>query len=795
MKRILLIAFLPICFTFSQIQIKSGGEVTENFNTIGTSATASLPANWKVDKTSSTRIVGSYQSAVVNTERSSGDNMSSSAGNGIYNFGLGDASTASDRAIGGISSGSGSKSVNIYAYFQNTGQDTINQVDISYDVYRFRDGLNSEGFSIQLYYSSDGTNWNSAGTQFLSSFSPNSDNNGGTVPLETKNILNQTLSGLNILPNTDFYLAWNYSVTSGNTTSNAQALGIDNFKLNNIISGKVNNVPLAPKALAASSITDSSFTANWESSEGADNYFIDVSKDQGFTQLLSGYNNKNVGNITSYTVSGLNKYTQYYYRVRAGNIKGASDNSDTVSVKTSKRATIISFVGFADAVIKNLGEYNLTLSIINADSANATTCSVAYIADSSSATKSYINNFSSTEVTFPAGDTAREVVKIKINDNGIVEIPKKAFFKIENVSGGTTAHTGKDSVFTLSITSGVDSAYYSSIPTDITGDSLKHALNKLISSNVNEYPYTDNSSSSAIDVWKILKAADEDPKNPNDIIAIYSGLSIPKNPTTYWNREHVWSKSHGDFGTSRGAGTDAHHLRPENPIVNSLKGNLDFDNGGNPVPNAPGCFYDSDSWEPRDAVKGDVARMIFYMATRYEGHVVNSIQDPDLKVVDYIPSSPSNQPYYGKLSTLLQWNKQDPPDAFEMNRNNVVYYYQHNRNPYIDHPEWVSKIWGKSTQVADYNNMSLPANFELLQNYPNPFNPSTTIKYALASSVKVTISVYNTLGQQIKQLLNENETAGYHVVTFNASELSSGVYFYRITAGNFVAIRKMILLK
>ncbi len=446
--------------------------------------------------------------------------------------------------------------------------------------------------------------------------------------------------------------------------------------------------------------------------------------------------------------------------------------------------------------------YKLTLAIKNPDSTNATSCSIAFIADSSTATSSYINNFSTATVTFPAGDTSSEKLQIDITNNGKAEIPKKAYFLIQNVSGGASAHVGDIQSFILSITSGIDTAYYTSIPKNICGDSLMHDLNTLISSNVKEYPYTDNSSSTSIDVWKMLKAADEDPKNPNNVIEIYSGNSIAKDPTIYWNREHVWSKSHGNFGTSIGAGTDAHHLRPSNPSVNSLKGNLDFDNGGNPVPNAPGCFYDSDSWEPRDAVKGDIARMIFYMATRYEGKVVNSIQDPNLKVVDYIPSAPSgNEPNYGKLSTLLQWNKQDPPDAFEMNRNNVVYYYQHNRNPFIDHPEWVSAIWGNPDGIDDQNSMTKPSNYVLLQNYPNPFNPSTTIKYELPFNSNVRLSVYNMLGQLVKELKSGTESAGVHKVNFNASNLASGIYIYRIYAnsvdGNlqFSVVKKMMLLK
>ena len=84
--------------------------------------------------------------------------------------------------------------------------------------------------------------------------------------------------------------------------------------------------------------------------------------------------------------------------------------------------------------------------------------------------------------------------------------------------------------------------------------------------------------------------------------------------------------------------------------------------------------------------------MIFYMAVRYEG----GNGEPDLEVVDYVNTDPA--PEHGKLSVLLQWNEQDPPDDFEMNRNEVIYSYQDNRNPFIDHPEYAEEIWGNPMQ-------------------------------------------------------------------------------------------------
>src|SRR5690606_328053 len=89
----------------------------------------------------------------------------------------------------------------------------------------------------------------------------------------------------------------------------------------------------------------------------------------------------------------------------------------------------------------------------------------------------------------------------------------------------------------------------------------------------------------------------------------------------------------------------------------------------------------------------------------------------------------------------------------------------------------------------------LPDSYSLEQNYPNPFNPATTIRYSIPEENPVTIKVYNTLGEQVLTLVNEVQSAGVYQVTFNLVNLASGVYFYRIEAGSFVQVKKMILNK
>jgi endonuclease I len=228
-----------------------------------------------------------------------------------------------------------------------------------------------------------------------------------------------------------------------------------------------------------------------------------------------------------------------------------------------------------------------------------------------------------------------------------------------------------------------DDTYYAGA-IGLEGEALRDALHGIIS---------EQTKISYSQVWDALMLTDEDPANPDNVIELYTGDSMPKSAngggTENWNREHVWAKSHGDFGEATGPGTDVHHLRPEDVRVNSMRGNLDFDEGGSPVDGCAGCFRDSDSFEPRDEVKGDVARMVFYMAVRYEG----TDGWPDLEPNE--TTGNGSAPAIGRLSVLLEWNAEDPPDAFEEHRNDVIYEeVQGNRNPFIDHPEWADSIFG-----------------------------------------------------------------------------------------------------
>jgi serine protease len=221
-----------------------------------------------------------------------------------------------------------------------------------------------------------------------------------------------------------------------------------------------------------------------------------------------------------------------------------------------------------------------------------------------------------------------------------------------------------------------------------TGNNLLSALAEAAARNHNRMTYSQ--------VWSALKYTDEDPANSNNVILIYTGRSQAKtfnasgnNDPNAWNREHCWPKSHGFPSSGDWAYTDIHHLRPADASVNSTRSNKDYDNGGSAISEAPGNSTDSDSFEPRNAMKGDIARMMFYMHVRYNGG--DNTGTDDLALVNYTGTSNAN---LGKLCTLVSWHDQDPVSAEEIARHARIVERQGNRNPFVDYPAWVDEVFG-----------------------------------------------------------------------------------------------------
>jgi len=230
--------------------------------------------------------------------------------------------------------------------------------------------------------------------------------------------------------------------------------------------------------------------------------------------------------------------------------------------------------------------------------------------------------------------------------------------------------------------------YYDSV-LNLSGASLKAALQDLLESNHTKLSYSE--------VWDALQYTDEDLTNSNNVVLLYTGRSHSKTDrdgqsgfdNDSWNREHVWPKSLGFSSTSQYGYTDIHHIRPTDKTVNSSRSNKDYDEGGSAQGEAADTYATSESFEPRDEVKGDVARMIFYMDVRYDGSDGNM---SDLYLVNNT-SSETDDPFFGVVCTLYTWHQEDAVDSNEMTRNDRIQEWQGNRNPLIDHPEWVDEFY------------------------------------------------------------------------------------------------------
>ena len=211
---------------------------TEVFDIMGDEATATLPSAWRIDRQiTAPRTVGRFDQADTQTMYSGGVNLASNAKNGTWNFGADD---TGDRAPGGISTGvaNATRCVNVYAHLLNTGKKNIENVNVSYNVEKYRKGSNAAGFAVQLYYSIDGRNWTSAGDKFRTYFEPDNETAGfASVPGETVAV--SDVLDVPISRGCDLYLAWNISVASGDAAQSAMAIGIDDFS----ISGELPTIP------------------------------------------------------------------------------------------------------------------------------------------------------------------------------------------------------------------------------------------------------------------------------------------------------------------------------------------------------------------------------------------------------------------------------------------------------------------------------------------------------------------------------------------------------------------------
>lgn len=329
----------------------------------------------------------------------------------------------------------------------------------------------------------------------------------------------------------------------------------------------------------------------------------------------------------------------------------------------------------------------------------------------------------------------------------------------------------------------IPTGYYSTLEGK-AGNNLRQAIQDIIANpnmvRVHNYG----------DVYNVLKEADQNPENSNQVWMIYNEQSISKidyqtdnSIIGKWNREHIYSQSRLGLpstfipnGTPDGINVwrlttgsndieashdDLHHLRAVGGQENSTRNNRNFGVDYN------GPAGNLGSW------RGDVARAIFYMAIRYNSlNVVNG--DP--------ASSPTGQ--IGDLATLLTWNNLDPVDDFEMNRNNIIYNWQMNRNPFIDNPALVNYVFGNLTNSI-WNSALSTVNFN--QKSPTIFPNPAQNQVVISGIEKLSnLVIYSISGEKVASYLVSNESQ----LDLN---LPLGIYLVKIISDTFSTTKKLII--
>lgn len=733
----LLLFVFSVTFSFAQISVLStGSALTENFNTLvnsGTGTSANVPAGWAFLETGSganTTYTASPGSATADT----------------YSFGTG---TSTDRAFGGLQSNNLNPTIGV-SYTNNTGA-AITSVTVTYTGEEWRLGVAGRTDRLAFQYSlnatslSTGTWTNETTLDFITPFTTTAGNTDGNNSAN-RTLITSTITGLNIPNGATFWFRWSDINISGND----DGLGIDDYSATFFGAGSVVCTAPAsqPTALTFPTVTSNSITGSFTATT-ADGYLVIRSATapsaptNGVTYTPGAAYGSGVvvstGATTGFTDNGLTPSTTYSYYVFAYNNVGCTggpayntvnplQNSSTtaalpgctapatptaLSLNPSNNAVSGSFTG------SGAGKYLVIMSTSSSLS-SAPVNGTNYANGASVGGGTVVSN--STNTFFTAGGLTVSTTYyffVYAMNTGCTGEP---FYSTTSLDGNTT---------TTNVATGIPPGYYNAAA-GLTCSNLKDALSSIITTGQvtlsystiddNEIPVADTIRSDdglRSIIWDIYSnnTTGPEPFEYNSSQNPVGGFCGGSGTSNCWNKEHTFPQSW--FGSQSPTVADLFVVRPTDIKINGQRGNMPYSIVGGSttytfpattstypgVPildkigasTAPGVSV-SPAFEPSDGVKGDIARAYFYILTRYQNNLASWVSANSgsgiATVVDGTTGGglyPSFQLPY--LTMMYNWHVADPVDTREINYNNNVYSQQNNRNPYIDHPEYVAKVF------------------------------------------------------------------------------------------------------
>ena len=741
MKKIslLLVLLAALQYTYGQVSISNiGVSYTQDFSSLASSGTSTAPPpGW------------------LFIETGTGANDTYAADNGVVNSGNTysyGATGSTERAFGTLQSGSVASTLGIA--FTNNSSSNITEFTITYTGEQWRIGTLGRADRLDFQYSFNATSVSTGTWTDVDNLDFTAPVTTGTVgQLNGNDPANQTLrtatiTGVSIAPGTTFYLRW----LDINATGADDALAIDNFSISfNGTTLPACSTPTAqPTSLTFGSITNSSITGSFTAAAPASNqYMVIISTNNSLSatpqngtayaegDAIGGGSVVSISSSTTFTASSLTPGVTYYFYVFAANTACTGGPLyNTTSPLAGSVATNTPPACTAPTSAPGAITFTPSSTSISGSFTAATGADSYLIIRSTNSTINFtpVNNTAYTVGQTVGTTSTGTVIKYgegtTFSTTGLTTNTTYYFFvfAISNTqcTGGPLYNTtaSSNSTTTTAGGSGAPLNYYSAAVNKTCAD-LKTTLKTIISSGNTPKTYTDlwgqyqvsdikprevGPGTSPLVIWDIYSdnPTGIDPYNFTPGSSGSGGQQDAGGATTtegvFYNREHTVPLSWFVGSTSNpGAATDYLHILPTDKVVNAVRSNYIYGevatasytslNGGK-LGTSSNAGFTGEVFEPINEYKGDVARAFLYFVTRYQDNMPgwpggsNGTQAFDPTTYPSV-----DIPY---LQLMIKWHNQDPVSQKEMDRNNAAFSFQANRNPYIDSPQYVMRVWNST---------------------------------------------------------------------------------------------------
>ncbi len=698
----------------------------QDFNTLAntgtTNANTTLPTGWLMSETGNN----------ANTTYAA-DSGTANSGN-TYSFG---SAASTERAFGGLLSGSLVPTIGA-GFTNNTGA-VITSIAFTYTGEQWRLGAANRLDKLDFQYSLDASDLTTGTYINVDALDFTAPVTAGTLgaldgnATANKTLVTFTINGLSIAAGSTFYIKWNDFNPSGND----DGLSIDDLTMNfNGVVLPACSIPTAqPGIISFSSVTTASISLSFVAATPAPDQYLTVISTSPFVgNPINGTTYsvddpigngivENVGTNLSFTSTGLNAGTLYYYTIFSvsSNCTGGPLYKTDVFAAGNQSTNAPPVCITPVAQISNVIFTTISNSSLGGSFTAATDADSYLICYSTNSTLGFTPVNGSTYTvgqTVGNGKVTKAGPGTTFSQSGLLANTTYYFsifpFNNAGCTGGplynTTAFAATQA--TNNSSTGIPTGYYDAILSTDTCRLIKTKLKTRTTTGMTPRSYGELPAQYYISDKKTSEIRSGAPEVIWDIYSDKPGASDPYDYLLQpddctgsaeaggWNREHSVPQSWFTGGTATGPGTDYFHIYPTDCVVNAWRSSWIYSEVSSPTITTlngskvgPSAFagLTGTTFEPINEFKGDLARAFLYFVTRYEDQMPGWTGGTNGTQAMNPTTFPSvDLPY---LSLMLKWHNQDPVSQKEIDRNNAGYTYQGNRNPYVDHPEYVNMVW------------------------------------------------------------------------------------------------------